>query len=77
MKPFSPQVALQEFLIVQALVLDPTMNTAWFRVVPQLLKIPDWYACQLDASTLTANGVLWMATSISEQPLTSDTPKML
>lgn len=41
MYPCSPQAALHEFLIVQASSLEPIKKTAWFKLVPQLLKIPD------------------------------------
>lgn len=39
--PCSPQVAAQEFLIVQASSDEPTKNTAWFKLVWQLSKIPE------------------------------------
>ena len=40
MYPFSPQEGPQLFLMVQAVSLDPTMNTAWLMLVAQLEKIP-------------------------------------
>lgn len=38
--PLSPQVGPQLFLIVQAVSLDPTINTAWLMLLLQLEKIP-------------------------------------
>ncbi len=61
MNPCSPQAGLHEFLIVQASSLEPTKKTAWLRFVAQLLKTPDAYDFQFEASTLTAIGLLWIS----------------
>lgn len=74
MYPFSPQASLQEFLMIQYSSVLPTRNTAWLSLVSQLSKIPEAYRCQLEASTLTAMGLLWIVVSISEHPAIYDTP---
>ena len=41
MNPLSPQLELQEFLMIHDSSFDPTMKTAWLSFSAQLSKIPD------------------------------------
>jgi len=58
MKPCSPQVVPQEFLIFQAESEAPTKRTAWLIPDPHPLKTPLLYDDQFEASTVTEMGPL-------------------
>lgn len=54
--PLSPQLGPQEFFIFQKSFRIPTKRTPWFKVFPQVFKIPYLYDAQFEASTATETG---------------------
>jgi len=78
MNPPYPQPVPQEFLIFHELSLPtPTKRTAWLIPAPQLLKIPDLYELQLEASTVTEIGFELIPLANPEHPLAWDWPEIL
>lgn len=77
MNPDSPQAAPHEFLTFQASVATPTNVTPWLSLVAQLVKTPDLYADQLEASTATEIGLPDKAVAKSLQFLISVKPEIL
>ena len=75
--PDSPQLVPHEFLTCQPLALTPTRVTPWLSLVEQLLKVPDLYDDQLEASTATETGHLVRALAKSLQLVISVYPDTL
>lgn len=75
--PCSPQDVPQEFLTHQFPAFMPTKVTPWFKPVEQLLKTPELYLDQLEASTATETGHWLIALARSVQLLISVNPEIL
>lgn len=77
MYPSSPQTVPHEFFTNQYWTLTPTKRTPWLRLVLQLLKTPDLYPDQFEASTATEIGLPESALCKSLQFLISTNPAIL
>ena len=68
--PPSPQAIPHEFLTFQFPISSiPTRSPQWLTIARQLLKTPDLYRAQLDASAIIEIGLIFISFKRPLQPL--------